>query len=91
MANLFAWLLVAVAPLAKQILVALGIGTITYTGVTALLNVVTSTMAGYFGQIGSEVSGLLALSGIFTSAGIFLGAIASRAALKVVARLGTLT
>lgn len=91
MANFFAWLLAAVAPLAKQVLIALGIGTITYTGVDALLSALQNSISANFGQLTAEMSGLVAMTGFFDVIGILLGALSARAALAAVARLGLLT
>ena len=91
MANLFAWLLAAVAPLAKRVLIALGIGTITYTGVDALISAVQSSISQQFGQLSAELAGLVAMTGFFDCIGILLGALAARAGVAAVARLGLLT
>lgn len=91
MANLFVWLLAAAAPLAKRVLVSLGIGWVSYAGITAALGAVQNQIISYWGSMSADVSNILSLFGFGESLGIILGGMAARAALMAVDRLGKVT
>lgn len=91
MANMFVWLLAAVWPLAKQVLVSLGVGWITYEAVTALVDVLKGYVAAQIGSFNGTLLQLVSLSGCVEAVGIILGALTARAALTSMARLGKVT
>ena len=86
--TLWAFLAAAVVPLAKKILVALGIGVLTYQGLTLIGNQVRDSVLSAWGQVGGVTLNILSLAGIPESLGILLGAIAAKAALVAVGKLG---
>lgn len=88
MANLFAWLALAVGPLAKQVLLALGIGWVSYAGVSLLLDQVRDAVVSNYGAISGTTAQLLAFYGFGQAISIILGGFAAKAGLMVFARLG---
>jgi hypothetical protein len=85
------WLVSMAWPIAKQVLVALGIGTISYVGLSALAGQAQAAVLDAWGQLGGSVLQLATLGGIPQSIGIILGAINARLAFLVVGRLGKLS
>ena len=85
--NWVAWLLALAWPIAKKILVALGIGFVTYQGFTVIANQLKAEIIGAWGQIGQSTIQILSLAGVNTALGIVLSAIAARAALAAVGKL----
>ena len=81
--------LVAMAwPIAKKVLVMLGIGVITYGGLQLIGQQVQSAIISSYGQLGSSVLGVFGLAGIPESIGILLGAINARIAFVAVGKIG---
>lgn len=91
MDDIFAWLASIVGPLAKRVLTSLGIGWITYEGVSESLDAARSAVLAAWGGLSGTVLDLLSLAGMGTALGIILGAVAARAGLAFIARLGRLT
>lgn len=90
MANLFAWLIAAIGPLATKVLTALGIGWISYEGMSLIADQVRDIVVGLWGGLPSYVLDILALGGISQSVGITLSALSARAGLAALSRLGKL-
>ena len=88
MANLAVWLMSMVGPLAKKILVVLGIGTISYAAMTPLLNSLINHAKTSYGQIGGALAQFLALAGIPEVFGIISGALLARLSFMLLNRLG---
>lgn len=88
MGNLFAWLLLAVVPLAKRVLIALGIGFLTYEGLTTMANQVVGAAVANWGQMTGAALQLCSLGGIPEMLGIICGAFVAKAALFAVGHLG---
>jgi hypothetical protein len=82
------WLSIA-GTLAKRVMIALGIGFITYTGFTAVRISMESEIDSALGAVWGDVYAVLALGGFIDSIGIWLGTFTTIAALMVVTRLGT--
>ena len=91
MTNLYAFLLAAAWPLARKVLVMLGIGTITYTARTALIASVVSHAQANWGQVSGAVLQLSSLGGIPQVLGIICGALVARGTFVILARLGKLS
>lgn len=81
----------AVGPLAKRVLVALGIGVVSYAGVQTLLDQVRDAVTGAWGQLGGSTLQLLTLGGFPESVGIILGALAARVGLMALEQFGRVT
>lgn len=88
---MWAFLLAAVWPLAKKVLLALGVGWLTYEGVGLVVDQVTSEVAGLWAGLPTAVVQILSIAGFPQMVGIILGALAARAALVAVGRLGKVT
>jgi len=87
MPNLFVWLLAAAWPVAKKVLVMLGIGMVTYASVTTLVQSVVSQAQSNWGQVSGAVLQLTSLGGIPEVLGIITGALVARASFVVLGRL----
>ncbi|MGQ2966775.1 DUF2523 family protein [Methylophilus sp.] len=85
-----AWVLALVAPIAKRVMVALGIGIITVTGFDMAIGQLTTMINQSIGGTTSDILGIATMMGIPESIGIMLGGITSAASLMVVKRLGIL-
>jgi hypothetical protein len=85
-----AWILALVAPIAKRVMVALGIGIITVTGFDMAIGQLTTMINQSIGGTTSDILGIATMMGIPESIGIMLGGITSAASLMVVKRLGIL-
>jgi len=83
MTNLFGFLMLAVGPMVLRALTMLGIGTITFTGVTAGLTSLISAAQSNWSSIPSDVLGLAGLAGIPECLGIVAGAFVARAGMWV--------
>lgn len=88
MANLAVWLLALVTPVVRRVLIALGIGLVTYTGLDYALNGLRDAVINSLGGIPADVSGIAATLGIYESVSIALGAIATRLALTQLTKWG---
>jgi hypothetical protein len=76
-----AFLLTIVGPLALRALLALGIGTLTFTGVDTAFGGLVTMVINNFGGLPAAVLQLISLASIPTSIGIVLGAFTSRIAI----------
>jgi len=91
MANIFAWILAAVWPLAKKVLVSLGIGVLTYGGLSLIAQQVQNEVVALWGQVSGDMLAMASLLGIPQAFGVLLGAIMARVALIAVGRLGRIS
>jgi hypothetical protein len=87
MTGLYAFLLAAAWPIAKKVLLALGIGYATYTGLSLIADQVKNEIISAWGQLGSASLQVLTLGGVPQSLGIILGALTAGAALMAAAKL----
>lgn len=85
---MYAWLLAAIWPLAKKVLLALGIGFLTYEGVTTLVNVVITNMQTLWGGVTTTFLQFASLMGIPEAMGIMCGAMVARATIVAVGKIG---
>lgn len=77
-------------PIAKRVLVALGVGVISYAAVLTAFNTVKDSFLAAYGQISVDLLWMIELAGLHTAAGIILGAMVARLTLQAVTRLGKL-
>lgn len=82
------WLLALAWPIAKKVLVALGIGVITYGGLQAVGSQITNAVLSSWGAVGGYTLNILSLAGIPDCIGIILGAINARIAIIAVGKIG---
>lgn len=88
MPTLIGILVAMAATLPGRVLAALGIGWVTYAGLSAIAGSVITAFQNAWGAIPSDVLGLLQLAGFGEAFGIVLGAVLARVALMSMARLG---
>lgn len=88
MSTLGAFLAAAVGPLAKKVLQALGIGVISYAGITVALNAAINQVKASYGSIPGQLADLINYTGLGTAIGIILGAILARVSFMITERLG---
>lgn len=82
------WLLAMAWPIAKKILVALGIGIVTYGGLQAVGAQINNSIVSSWGALGGYTLNILSLAGIPDCIGILLGALNARIALIAVGKIG---
>lgn len=82
------FLLAAVLPLVKKVLLGLGIGWISYSGATLLMSNVIAQVQGAWGGMTGTMLQIASLAGIPESLGIICGALTARVALVAVDRFG---
>lgn len=85
--TLSAWLLSIAVPVVKKVLVALGIGTVTYAGLSVMGNMLVGHVVASWGQVGGATLQIATLGGIPQAIGIVLGAFNARLAMMAYGRL----
>lgn len=83
MSTLFTFLMAAVGPMVLRALTMLGIGTLTFTGVTAALTSLISMAQTNWASVPSDVLQLGAIAGIPECLGIIAGAFVARTGMWV--------
>lgn len=78
-----AFLLSVAGPIALRVLFALGIGTLTFTGVDAAFAALVASVQSNFGGLPADVLKLASLAGIHQCLGLLLGAFNARVGLWV--------
>jgi hypothetical protein len=82
-----ALLLALASPIAIQVLATLGLGVVTYTGFSAILTMVHTSISSSFSGLAPDMYNLVLLSGIPTGMGIMLSAISARIGLMQVKKI----
>lgn len=82
------WLIGLVTPLVRRVLVALGIGLVTYTGLDYILSQVQSLVIASMGGMTGASAQVAAILGFQQSVGIILGALSARLALTQLTKWG---
>lgn len=83
-----AWVISLVLPILQRVLLALGLGTVTYTGLSSLGAALTIVVASTWGQVGAAMLAIATLGGIPQSLGIILGALAARLTFMAAKKIG---
>lgn len=78
-------------PLAKRGAAALGLGMVSYVGVSAALGQILDLVKGQWATLGGNIATFLAMGGVNTAVSIIAGAMVARVALMSFKRLGALT
>lgn len=81
-----AWLMTIAGPLARQVLIALGIGVVTFTGVSAALDGLLSAARSAWTGIGSDVAQWLAVAGANHAISVLAAAAVARLSLVALKR-----
>lgn len=82
------WLLSMATPVVKRVMIALGLGTITYTGLDVAFGAVKASVIGSYGQMAADSAQIAAIAGVPQAIGIILGALGARLGLLVLSRIG---
>lgn len=91
MGNLGAFLLGLATPIARRVLLSLGLGVISYAGLTVVATqIVDAAKSNYEGMAGTVLD-LLNLIGTGQALGIVLGGIVARAAFAAISRIGVMS
>ena len=85
-----AFLAAAIGPLAKRVLVALGLGFISWSGFQAIKVQVLSAVTAAWAGVPADVYQVLALAGVVDAIGVWLGALTAVVALLSLKHLGVL-
>jgi len=88
MDNWFSWLDNAVGALAKRVLTALGIGWVSFNGITELASQVKDQVMTAWGGLPAEVLAIATMAGFGVAFGVILSAVTYKASLSVMAWLG---
>jgi len=83
-----AFLSASIGALAKKVLIALGLGTITYAGLQAAFNAAQAQVISNYGQMPAAAMQLADLAGVGQTIGILLGAMSARVGLAVLSKIG---
>ena len=87
MANIIGWLLLAAWPIAKKVLLMLGIGWATYEGLGLVAAQAQNQVIAYWGQMPAAFIQIGSLAGIPQAIGITLGAITARVSFVALGKL----
>ncbi|EHP43593.1 hypothetical protein OR16_07796 [Cupriavidus basilensis OR16] len=83
-----AFLMALAGPLARQVLVALGIGLITYLGLDLAVSAALSAAKSSLGGMPASAAAILARGGIFTAMSILAGGVTARVSMMTMKKLG---
>ena len=75
-------------PVAKRVLAALGIGVISYVGISTALNSMLDQALAAWSGLAGEALQLVQLAGVNTAASIYAGALVARVSLMALSKLG---
>lgn len=81
MGSLAAWVLAMVGPIAMRVLSALGIGWLTFEGVSVLADAAVASAQGAWGGLSGAVLAMAGLVGLSDALGIMCGGLVARVAL----------
>lgn len=91
MANFGAFLLALAGPIARRVLLSLGLGVVSYAGLALIAEQVKTAVVDNYGALSGNVLDLLNLLGAGQAIGIVLGAIIARAAFAAISRIGVMS
>lgn len=85
-----AWILALVMPIAKKVMVGLGVGILTVTGFDLAIGQLTNMINQSIGGTTADILGIATMMGIPESIGIMLGGVSSAATIMAVKRFNIL-
>jgi hypothetical protein len=91
MGNFGAFLIALAGPVARRVLLSLGLGVISYAGLALVAAEVKDYVIASYGGLSGSVLDLLNLIGFGQATGVILGAIIARAAFAAVSRIGVMS
>lgn len=83
-----AFLSTSIGALVKRAMLAIGLGTITYSGLQAAFDAAQAQVISNYGLMPSNALALADLAGVGAAIGILLGALAARVGIAVVSKFG---
>lgn len=83
-----AFLSTSIGALVKKALVAVGLGTVTYTGLQAAFSAAQSQIISNYGAMPAAALQLADLAGVGATIGILLGALAARVGMAALSHIG---
>lgn len=86
----FSWLDKSIGTFAKKVLSALGIGWVSFEGITELAGQVKDAIVNSWGGIPGDILMIFSMAGFGVALGVILGALMYRASLAVFSSLGRL-
>lgn len=86
-----AFLMGLIGPLARQLLVSLGIGLVTFVGMDAAVGGALSAAKSSLSGLPAAVTSVMALAGFFTAFSVLAGAMVARVSLMTLKRFGKVT
>lgn len=89
--DIASWLADIVKPIVTRAFVALGFGTVTYTGATSAIGGAIDAVKNTFGGLTADISQLLAMSGIFDALAIASGSLTTAVAMMVLKKFALQT
>lgn len=84
--KLGAWLVALSGPIARQVLLSLGIGLVTFVGLDTTVTAALSSAKGSLSGIGGAAAAIMARGGIFTAASIIAGGITAGLSMMILKR-----
>ena len=91
MGSLGLFLMALVGPLARRVMLSLGLGVVSYALLAVTATQVVQQVQALYSGIGGPVVQLLDLIGFGQAIGIILGALVARAAFSAVSKIGLMT
>lgn len=88
--NLAGFLMAIAGPLARKVMLALGIGFLTFQGVDAAVSGALNAAKSAFGGVTGDIAQLIAISGINWAMGIIAGSITAGVTMMVFSRMAKL-
>jgi len=80
------WLVALAGPIARRVLLSLGLGVVTYVGLDLALSAALSSAKSSLGALPADIAALLAIAGVNTAASILAGALTARVAMIALKR-----
>lgn len=80
------WLVALAGPIARRVLLSLGLGVVTYVGLDVALSAALSSAKASLGALPADIAALLAIAGVNTAASILAGALTARVAMIALKR-----
>lgn len=89
--NLAGFLLALAGPLARQVLVSLGIGLVTFVGLDAAVNGALDAVKNNLGSLSGPMVQIFGMAGVFTAFSIIAGGVTAGVSMIALKRLGAVT
>lgn len=83
-----AFLMALAGPLARQVLISLGIGLVTFVGLDAAVTAALGAAKSNLGQMPAAAAAILARGGVFTAMSVIAGGITARMSMMVLKQFG---